>query len=85
MHSSYKQTGAALAIAAAGLLMTVGASPVFAQEAKMIHCEGANACKGHNDCKSASNQCKGLGACKGQGFVALTAEQCMKVGGKVAK
>ena len=75
-------SGAALAIAAAGLLLTAVATPSFAQEAKKIHCEGVNACKGNNDCKTAKNACKGKGACKGQGFVALSADQCKQVGGK---
>ena len=85
MNSSYKQTGAALAMAAAGLFLSAGAPAVFAQDAKLIHCEGVNACKGNNDCKTAKNDCKGHGSCKGQGFVALTAAQCAKVGGKVGK
>jgi hypothetical protein len=46
-----------------------------------IHCMGANACKGHNDCKTAANACKGHGECKGKGFVALPAATCTNVGG----
>lgn len=83
MNATQKLSGVALAIAAAGMLMTTVVSTAQAQEAKKIHCEGVNACKGHNDCKTASNACKGQGSCKGQGFVAMTADQCKQIGGKV--
>ena len=85
MNATQKLSGIALAIAAAGMLMTTVVGTVQAEEAKKIHCEGVNACKGNNDCKTAKNECKGLGACKGQGFVAMTAEQCKKIGGTVGK
>ena len=85
MNATQKLSGIALAIAAAGMLMTTVVGTVQAEEAKNIHCEGVNACKGNNDCKTAKNECKGLGACKGQGFVAMTAEQCIKIGGTVGK
>jgi len=48
-----------------------------------VHCMGANVCKGHNDCKTATNACKGHGECKGKGFVALPAATCSNVGGTV--
>ncbi|MBI3715387.1 MAG: hypothetical protein HY255_05290 [Betaproteobacteria bacterium] len=83
MKATQKLTGAALALAAAGMLMTAGIGSAQAAEGKKVHCEGVNACKGHNDCKTAKNECKGQGACKGQGYVALTAEQCAQIGGKV--
>jgi hypothetical protein len=83
MKTTQKLTGTALAIAAAGLLMTASIGTVQAQEGKKVHCEGVNACKGLNDCKTAKNACKGQGSCKGQGFVALTKEQCTQIGGKV--
>lgn len=51
--------------------------------ADLVHCYGANICKGHNDCKTAENACAGHGACKGQGFIALPAKSCGDVGGKV--
>lgn len=85
MTNTSKLTGAALAILAAGALMNVGTAPAHAAEGKMVHCEGVNACKGHNDCKTATNACKGQASCKGTGFVALTSEQCEKVGGKAGK
>ncbi len=84
MEHTKKMTGAALAVAAAGLLMTAVATPaVAAEEGKKVHCEGVNACKGNNDCKTAKNACKGQGACKGHGFVEMTKEQCTKIGGKM--
>ena len=81
-------SGAALAALAAGLFATVTVgSAVAAGESKegMVHCTGANACKGKGECKGASNACKGENACKGQGFVSMTAEECAKKGGMVDK
>lgn len=49
----------------------------------LSHCYGVNACKGHNDCKTADNACKGHAACKGHGFVAMPAKACGDIGGKV--
>ena len=53
-----------------------------AAASSMVHCMGANMCKGHNDCKTADNACKGQGSCKGKGFIALPASSCKAVGGK---
>ena len=74
MKTTQKLTGAALAMAAAGLLMSATVTTVSAAEGKTVHCEGVNACKGHNDCKSAKNACKGLGECKGTGHVDMSKE-----------
>jgi hypothetical protein len=52
-----------------------------AEAAETVKCYGANACKGHNDCKTADNACKGQGGCKGKGFVAIPASTCADVGG----
>ena len=52
------------------------------EHAENVQCWGINACKGHNDCKTAANDCKGMGSCKGQGFVAIPAGTCADVGGK---
>lgn len=77
--------GAALALAAAGMVGT----PAFAAEADSakanVHCYGVNKCKGHNDCKSAENACKGQASCKGHGFVSMSASSCDHIGGKVGK
>ncbi len=85
MDHSRRLTGAALAMLAAGALLSAPASQALAADAKKVHCEGVNSCKGHNDCKSARNECKGKGACKGQGFLVMTADECKAKGGKVAK
>jgi hypothetical protein len=50
--------------------------------AELVHCYGVNACKGHNDCKTAENACAGHATCKGHGFVATTAKSCADIGGK---
>jgi uncharacterized membrane protein len=80
-----KSTGAALAIAAAGLVGCAGysASDKSAGIANDVHCYGVNKCKGHNDCKTANNACKGHASCKGQGFISMPAKACDHVGGKV--
>lgn len=80
-----KTTGAALAIAAATL---VGCSSNMATDksasvSENVHCYGVNKCKGHNDCKTASNACKGHASCKGQGFISMSASSCDHVGGKI--
>ena len=84
MKMNRKKSGAALAAVAAGLIMTTVAAPVQAQEAKKVHCEGVNACKGKNDCSTAKNGCKGMGACKGMGFVSMTQADCDKAKAKTA-
>lgn len=84
MKANRTITGAALAAAAASLIMTTAVGTVQAQEAKKIHCEGVNACKGQNDCSTAKNGCKGMGACKGQGFLSMTQAECDKAKEKMA-
>jgi hypothetical protein len=85
-----KAVGAAIAMAVAGLVgcATDGASApeaeaVAASGAKvdMMHCYGANVCKGHNDCKTATNACAGQGSCKGEGFVSTPVGACDDIGG----
>ena len=86
MESTRKLTisGAALAVAAAGLFLTAGVAPAVADDAK-IHCTGVNGCKGKSDCKTAKNDCKGQNACKGQGYVSLSEKDCKAKGGKPEK
>ena len=77
--------GAGIAIAAAGLLAGCQSTPTAtAQQAStdLVHCYGVNACKGHNDCKTASNACAGHASCKGHGFVSMPAKACKDIGGK---
>lgn len=81
--STFSMTGAALAIAAAGLFAGLS-TQVMAEEAQ-VHCYGINGCKGQNDCKTANNACKGMGACKGQGFKATSVSQCKAAGGTVGE
>ncbi len=77
--------GLAIAASAAALFIsgcttTAGTGGSPATQAKVV-CEGANACKGLSDCKTASSACAGQNECKGQGFVKLSAEECKKVTG----
>lgn len=86
-HGSCKGQGfvAAPAAACTGMGGKVDAGSTFkvdAAKVAMVHCVGVNACKGHNDCKTADNACKGHGSCKGRGFVALPASTCARVGGQ---
>ncbi len=80
-----KSTGAALAIAAASLVGCASdtATGKSVSATNDVHCYGVNRCKGHNDCKTASNACKGHASCKGQGFISMPASSCDHVGGKV--
>ncbi len=80
-----KTTGTALAIAAASLVgcASYSATDKSTSAAENVHCYGVNKCKGHNDCKTASNACKGHASCKGKGFISLSASACDHVGGKV--
>lgn len=79
-----KSTGAALAIAAAGLVGCAGyATDKSASATNDVHCYGVNKCKGHNDCKTADNACKGHASCKGHGFISMPASACDHVGGTV--
>ena len=79
-----KSKGAALALAAAGLVGCAGmGSDQTASSSENVHCYGVNKCKGHNDCKTAHNACKGHASCKGQGFISMPKDACDHVGGKV--
>jgi len=79
-------SGAALAVAAAGLFLagTVGVPAAEKTEAK-VQSTGVNACKGKSECSSAKNGCSGQNACKGQGWLKMTEKQCLDKGGKVEK
>ena len=80
-----KTTNIAMAVAAATMFAFAPISSTMAASDANVHCYGVNKCKGHNDCKSASNACKGMASCKGQGFVAMSEAACDHVGGKVGK
>jgi hypothetical protein len=83
VKKTVNMTGAALALAAAGLFASLS-SPVMADEAK-VQCFGVNGCKGQNDCKTAKNSCKGHGECKGMGFKEMSMAACTEAGGTVGK
>jgi hypothetical protein len=69
-------SGVALATAAAMLFGSAVVSTAIAGEADKVECMGVNGCKGHSDCKTASNNCKGMNSCKGQGFLDMTKKEC---------
>jgi hypothetical protein len=72
-------TAAALLLAGAALAPAANATEAKGQ------CIGANSCKGHGACKTASNACKGMNACKGKGFLVLTKSECAKIPGTTFK
>ena len=78
-------SGAAIAVAAAGLFMSQTIAPAAAADAAKVHCSGVNACKGKSDCATAKNSCKGTNACKGQGWLEVDEKTCRAKGGVVEK
>ncbi len=86
-----KLSGIAVAFAAAGLAACSTAQTTKSDsgatsagdQTDLAHCYGVNACKGQNDCGTATNACKGQGACKGTGFVTMPSKACTAVGGEV--
>jgi len=78
-------SGAALAVAAAGLFLSAGVAPLAVADEAKIQCSGVNACKGKSECKTANNDCKGQNACKGQGYMTMTEKECKAKGGKAQK
>lgn len=86
MNSKTKLTAAALATTAAAVFTMAPVSIAQAASAEpTVHCFGVNKCKGHNDCKTASNACKGHASCKGSGFVTMSKHACEEIGGSVDK
>ena len=75
----------AMATAAAAMFATAPITSVQAGSSADVHCFGVNKCKGHNDCKTASNACKGMASCKGHGFVTMSKHACEEIGGSVNK
>lgn len=79
--------GALIATAVAGMFFAKG---TLAQqeaggkaEAKTVHCEGVNECKGKGACGGAGHDCAGKNACKGKGWIKLSADECKAKGGTV--
>lgn len=85
MTTRRKFTTLALASAAAAFFTAAPISAVQASSDETVHCFGVNKCKGHNDCKTATNACKGHASCKGQGFVKMSRHACEEIGGSVDK
>ena len=79
-------SGAALAVAAAGLFLS-GSVAVIAADTKeaKVQCAGVNSCKGKSECSSAKNGCSGQNACKGEGWMSMTEKACKEKGGKGEK
>ena len=84
MISRRKFTATSLATIAGSLFASAPVLAGSGQEAA-VKCFGVNKCKGHNDCKTASNACKGHASCKGQGFVKMSKHACQEIGGSVNK
>ncbi|CAA0118915.1 Uncharacterised protein [BD1-7 clade bacterium] len=80
-------SGAAIAIAAASITACSDNPTNDSADSAttdLAHCYGVNACKGHNDCKTAEHSCAGQATCKGSGsFVIMPTEACNNVGGQV--
>jgi len=79
MNKNRVVLGMAVATAAAGLFLA-GAPGMAADDggAVKVKCYGANACKGHAECKTSMNSCKGQNSCKGKGFVTMTEKACVE-------
>ena len=81
MSIQKKTAGVTLATAAAALFIAGAAMTVAptAAQAEGVKCMGANSCKGHGSCKTASNECKGHNACKGKGWISTSTEkECIR-------
>lgn len=85
MTTRRKFNSLAMASAAAALFTTAPLTAVQAGNEGNVQCYGVNKCKGHNDCKTATNACKGHASCKGQGFVTMSEHACEEIGGSVNK
>ncbi|MCA9771285.1 MAG: hypothetical protein KC466_02695 [Myxococcales bacterium] len=81
MSIKTKATSAILAAAAAGFFGTALAADKPHSSEADVQCWGVNVCKGHNDCKTATNACKGQGSCKGHGWVKVSGKTCADIGG----
>lgn len=85
MISRRKFTATTLASIAGSMFAS---APVLAGSAggeAVVKCFGVNKCKGHNDCKTATNACKGHASCKGQGFIKMSQHACEEIGGSAKK
>lgn len=76
-----KKIASVIATAAAVAFVTAPFTSTVAQAAHKVKCYGVNKCKGHSQCKTASNSCKGQNSCKGKGFIKTTEKHCKKMHG----
>lgn len=83
MNVNRKMAGAALATTAAALFATCAVVGTATAEDVKVKCYGANACKGHGQCKTSMNSCKGKNACKGKGFEQMSEQACIEKVGRV--
>jgi uncharacterized membrane protein len=78
--------GVVVATAVAGLFLAkagVARAAGDKTEAKTVHCEGINACKGQGACEGVGHGCAGKNECKGKGWIDASAEECKTKGGTV--
>lgn len=79
--------GVMVATAVAGMFLARGgvaqAGTADKAEAKTVHCEGVNACKGQGACGGAGHDCAGKNECKGKGWIDVSADECKAKGGTV--
>jgi hypothetical protein len=72
--------GTLIAAAVAGMFaarIAVAEQPAAIKgEAKKVHCEGVNECRGKGECGGAQHECAGQNACKGKGWISMTEEEC---------
>ncbi|MFN8626879.1 MAG: hypothetical protein U0587_12995 [Candidatus Binatia bacterium] len=83
-----RMKGAIVATAVAGMFLARGAlaqasAGAGKAEAKTVHCEGINACKGKGACNGATHSCAGKNECKGKGWLDVSADECKAKGGTV--
>ena len=82
------KTTQALVLAAATLFsggIAIADDKTSAAAEGMVKCVGANACKSHSGCQTATNSCKGMNSCKGKGMAETTAKECKAKGLKEQK
>lgn len=85
---SKKLTGAVLATAVAGLILSGQAmADEKAKNEGKVKCVGINGCKGTTACHTeGKNACSGKNECKGQGWIyTKDAKECDSKGGKPGK
>jgi uncharacterized membrane protein len=86
-----RKNGLVIASAAAALVLAGGVAARASSHTEKaggekVMCEGVNECKGKGACAtSAGGSCAGTNECKGKGAVPMSADECVKKGGKVSE